>query len=99
MTDLIDREVARKILCDSQCEAKLTNNPFDTCGTRCRLMMAIDSIPKTDAVEVVRCEDCRYAHDCTILGEARFECGLNGRITEAGNYCDRGRILTNVEAG
>ena len=59
----------------------------------CEMMDAmeeIDNAPTVDAVEVVRCKDCRYGHIDHCLGETCWICGLTGRVAIGDGYCHEG---------
>lgn len=51
--DLIDRQEAIKALCKAGCDS-------GHCGVSCDDVKAIENLPSIDAVEVVRCKECRY---------------------------------------
>lgn len=51
--DLIRRRDVKTRICVAECAAP-------ECGCVCNLMEAIDGTPAVDAVEVVRCKDCKY---------------------------------------
>lgn len=50
--DLIDRQEAIKALCKAACG--------EYCNIPCDDVMAVQNLPSVDAVEVVRCKDCKY---------------------------------------
>lgn len=50
----------------------------------------INSAPTIDAVEVVRCKDCRYGHATQMLGETCWHCGLTGYFEMEDGYCNKG---------
>lgn len=53
----------------------------------------IDNAPTVDAVEVVRCEDCRYfAHTVDW-----YECGFHDHYTMPDNYCSYGERRTDEQ--
>lgn len=57
--------------------------------------MLIDAIPAVDAVEVVRCKDCKYLYCCSAV-DRRFYCrhwpkGLEGiNVIEDNPFCSYG---------
>ena len=52
---------------------------------------AIDDAPTLDAVEVVRCEDCKN----TCPGWNRIVCTTWGAVTEPNNFCSYGERKDN----
>lgn len=57
MKDLIDRQEAIKALCRAGCGSGY-------CGESCDDVKAIENMPSADAVEVVRCKDCKWHTGC-----------------------------------
>lgn len=62
---------------------------------------ALKEIPKVDAVEVVRCKDCKYLYELSAI-DRRFYCrhhpqGLSGiNIVEENPFCSYGERKDNV---
>ena len=58
------------------------------------IVNAIESVPKVDAVEVVRCKDCYHNEQCICVccedGEM-IKCGLHHKHMDANGYCHEGR--------
>ena len=50
----------------------------------------VQNAPTIDAVEVVRCKDCKYGHAGKCNNEPCWVCGLTGHVTTADGYCDEG---------
>ena len=48
----------------------------------CKVVEEIEKMPTIDAVDVVRCKDCRYWHD--------YGCGLNSYLVPEDGYCNEG---------
>ena len=48
----------------------------------CKVVEEIEKMPTIDAVEVVRCKECRYGHD--------YGCGLNSYLVPEDGYCYEG---------
>ena len=80
----IDADVAKRIICRDQCELP------DGCGASCEITDYIEAAPTIDAVEVVRCKDCRFGHIDYCLGETCIVCGLTRRIANLDGYCNEG---------
>ena len=99
MERLIDADVMveylRKQLCDNCHEQE------DWCDI-CDYAYLIDEmkkVPTVDAVEVVRCKDCRFFEDEDEYGNCY--CGEWGNITNANGYChdaERKEDETNLDA-
>ena len=84
---LIDANALKTVLCASKCGVI---DPA-SCEYGCMDVMCIDNAPTIDAVEVVRCKDCRFGHsDISIGGETCWICGLTGHVTTEYGYCDEG---------
>ena len=48
----------------------------------------IDTIPRVDAVEVVRCRECKYHKDTSV--KERAHCSLTGYTVECDDFCSYG---------
>ena len=48
----------------------------------------IDTIPRVDAVEVVRCRECKHRKDTYVKEHAH--CSLTGYTVEYDDFCSRG---------
>ena len=81
---LIDADLLKRVICQDQCEKP------DGCDRSCETMGYINDAPTIDAVEVVRCKDCRYGHATEMLGETCWHCGLTGYLNTEDGYCDKG---------
>ena len=55
-----------------------------------RTVATINSAPTIDAVEVVRCKECRFGRIDYWLGETCIVCGLTRRIANLDGYCNEG---------
>ncbi len=86
MADYIDRQAA---LDELQKEIDEQTNPLIRCGIRLA-RNTIDELPSADAVEVVRCRDCRYWQDNN-GGYPHDECRWGKDETpDADDYCSYG---------
>lgn len=55
-------------ICREQCERK-----FKDCDGMCEMAAVVVNAPTIDAVDVVRCKDCRYGQYCTD-GQTTYQC-------------------------
>ena len=56
------------------------------------MVMALMTLPESDAVQVVRCENCLYA--CKIDGQPHIRiCANTGILVSLDYFCPRGRCL------
>lgn len=63
MTDLIDRQAVVNVICEMHVGGQdaVKNALPNTYGADLReIIEEIDALPSADAVEVVRCKDCKY---------------------------------------
>lgn len=81
MGKLIDEQTAYDVLTDYY------HHSTDT--QRQALMDALSRVPTVDAVEVVRCRDCRWWHDWSGECYAKEAQGF-GHLWEADDYCSFG---------
>ena len=86
MSRLIDRDALKTVLCLSKCGVI---DPA-TCEYGCMDVMCIDDAPTVDAVEVVRCKDCKFGHNDHICGQTCWFCGRSGHVTTDCGFCDEG---------
>lgn len=91
MDDLIKRQGALDAI-------KLTSSPYlpELNGTYPAQVKALKELPSVDAVEVVRCKDCKYAspngkYGCKSYHYRLYECHEMG----ADDYCSRGERKTD----
>ena len=54
----------------------------------CLMLEELDKCPTVDAVEVVRCKDCKMF--CRNYAHLRKHCGLTGAIVEDDDFCSYG---------
>ena len=83
---LIDANALKTVLCASKCGVIDPSR----CECGCMDVMCIDDAPTVDAVEVVRCKDCKFGHIDHCLGETCWICGLSGRVSVGDEFCSRG---------
>lgn len=78
---LIDADAAKEALTGWETE------PTDE-----EIEYTIDHIPTVDAVQVVRCKDCKYSEDEPAREDAMYckKCGIE--FTNPEDYCSSGRI-------
>lgn len=92
MSRLIDADALNAAMYHEAFETDTDMQKWDSgCWIRYKMFeRAIKAAPTIDAVEVVRCKDCRYGHATEMLGETCWDCGLTGRVITANGYCDKG---------
>ena len=84
---LIDANALRKEI--DLCDIETFNDMFTICEQ-------IANAPTVDAVEVVRCKDCRHWIERTVDGVDTFHiCWFNGSITGRTHFCVYGERLVN----
>lgn len=60
------------------------------------MVMALMTLPESDAVQVVRCENCLYA--CKIDGQPHIRiCANTGILVSLDYFCPRGRCLGGAD--
>ena len=94
MSDYIKRDVLVQAFMDEL----LDEIPFSLKRELAEKM--VDNIPKADAVEVIRCKDCKYwKSDLQLLDLAREKlvapCPLNERDSFEDGYCELGEREDN----
>lgn len=104
MSNLISRQDAIKIIDQFsreemfhymeslELDVKATQICFDAVNAVGTIKEQIEALPSADAVEVVRCKDCKWIND-------RITCPLNTREkTEGRGFCNRGERREGGEA-
>lgn len=94
--DLISRSAVKQYFCE--CCNRL--HPEDPCEPgECRTMEAFDEQPAVDAVEVVRCKDCKYAgkHEA-IFFPGHIICSLRMKPApvKPDDFCSYGKRRNDV---
>lgn len=81
MARLIDADKLEKKLCEDCIGDRV-------CERRCYEVTLIRSMPAVDAVEVVRCKDCKHNSLNRIIGNAYCDLGIG--LSQLYNYCSHG---------
>jgi len=93
MSDFIDRQAALEILKKTISVNKNPNHDARIWeeGMNCA-MTIIGAEPSVDAVEVVRCKDCKYYYyaDNRIPSERGWACANDGCYASQNDYCSWG---------
>ena len=91
MDDYISRQAVVNVICDTHIGGKdgVANALPNTYGADIReIIEQIDSLPSLDAVEVVRCKDCRLSeHD---IDNTEYWCCYWDNKTLENGYCSYG---------
>ena len=64
-----------------------------TTNSICHLYVSMEDIysaPIIDAVEVVRCKDCKHKYRTIFCGNIYYNCGKRAEHVEPDGYCDGG---------
>lgn len=90
MDNLINKQDAIKTVCNAVCEYDTLHYPDCDQMKYCDEIQALISLPSADAVEVVRCKDCKHWHREIHNGVEYFNfssCDLNHYGDGHNFYC------------
>lgn len=92
MSRLIDADALNAAMYHEAFETDTDMQRWDSgCWIRYKMFeRAIKAAPTIDAVEVVRCKECRFGHIDHCLGQTCWICGFTGRVTIGDGYCNEG---------
>ncbi len=65
-------------------------NPLETCYSERDVVDMLESRPTVDAVEVVRCKDCKYRHDSCFAGVGNIYCDKKRIYFPLDGFCSYG---------
>lgn len=51
----------------------------------------IDTAPTIDAVQVVRCKDCKHGHECYGVGMYSIVCEFSNYMNSPNGFCHEGK--------
>lgn len=91
MTDLISRADALEQMAQAECGLHYDDCEADNCS--CSYIQRILDIPSADAVEVVRCKDCKYG-ETSEVNKYYIECKLDEKPTFVDGFCSYGKRKT-----
>ena len=93
---LIDANAMKHKICET-CNSLCSDEPCEP--SECYSMEYIDKLPTVDAVEVVRCKDCKYFYRHTQIDTDRGDCWCYGfgslRVKHIDDYCSSGERRTH----
>ena len=105
MSDYIDRHAAidavhKSIfdffdICDDDEESPMTYKDERLLELNKAITIQIKAVPSADAVEVVRCKDCKYYYyaDNRIPSERGWACANDGCYSSQNDYCSWGERI------
>lgn len=93
---LIDADALEKSICQNKCEAEECGMTFERDGAEyCLEVQMVKDAPTIDAVQVVRCKDCRYGYcDKQFYFNDSYRCNIHDDGFETHNadwYCPDGK--------